>query len=59
MPVNATSPALNGLPSFHFTPDRVLMVSVLPPLDQVYPVPRRSKGAWLGFRVFQMNSGSL
>ena len=57
--VNATSLALNGLPSFHFTPERVVMVSVLPPFDQLYPVPRRSKGAWLGFRMFQMNSGSL
>src|SRR6185437_67976 len=33
--VKATSAALNGLPSLHFTPDRVVMARVLPPLDQV------------------------
>ena len=36
--VNATSLALNGLPSFHFTPDRMVRVRVLPPFDQLYPV---------------------
>src|SRR5713226_8402326 len=29
--VYATSAALNGLPSFHFTPCRMVRVSVLPP----------------------------
>src|ERR1700685_4786525 len=57
--VNATSLALNGLPSFHFTLERVVMVSVLPPFDQLYPIPRILNGASLGFRMFQMNSGSL
>jgi hypothetical protein len=27
--------------------------------DQLYAVPRTWKGGWLGFMVFQMNSGSL
>ena len=31
--VYATSLALNGLPSLHFTPDRVVIVSVSPPFD--------------------------
>jgi hypothetical protein len=31
--VNATSLALNGLPSLHFTPDLVVIVSVFPPFD--------------------------
>ncbi len=57
--VNATSLALNGLPSFHFTPERVVMVSVFPLFDQLYPVPRTWNGASCGFRMFQMNSGSL
>src|SRR5260370_7312731 len=38
--VNATSLALNGLPSFHFTPDRVGRATLFPPLDQLYPLPR-------------------
>ena len=33
--VKATSLAVNGLPSFHLTPERIGIVSVLPPLDQV------------------------
>ena len=57
--VNATSLALNGLPSFHFTPERVVMVRVFPLFDQLYAVPRTWKGGWLGLMVFQMNSGSL
>ena len=57
--VNATSLAVNALPSFHFTPDRVVMVSVLPPSDQLYAVPSTLNGACFGLRMFQMNSGSL
>ena len=57
--VNATSLAVNGLPSFHFTPDRVVRVSVLPLFDQLYPVARTWNGASCGLRMFQMNSGSL
>jgi len=30
--VNSTSSAVNGLPSVHFTPDRIVNVSVLFPL---------------------------
>src|SRR6516162_6881913 len=32
--VNATSAALNDWPSLHFTPDLVVRVSVLPPLEK-------------------------
>src|SRR6266487_6930074 len=58
--VKATSLALNALPSFHFTPDRIGRVSVLPPFDQLGgPEARNGIGAWVGFSVFQMYSGSL
>src|SRR5215471_12772558 len=56
--VNATSAALNGLPSLHFTPDLVVTVSVLPPLEKVYAVASIGTGAWLGLRMLKKNSGS-
>src|SRR6516162_3309384 len=50
--VNATSLALNGLPSFHFTPERIGMVTVLPPFDQVgVPEARIGMGASVGFTL--------
>src|SRR5579859_3270544 len=58
--VNATSLAENGLPSFHFTPARTGMVSVLPPLDQVgAPEASMGTGGWVGLTLFQMYNGSL
>ena len=36
--VNATSAALNAVPSFHFTPGRMVKVIDLPPLLQAYLV---------------------
>ncbi len=48
--VKATSVAVNGLPSLHFTPLRMGMVSVLPPLDQVAaPEASIGIGVWVGF----------
>ena len=47
--VKATSLAVNGLPSFHFTPERIGMVSVLPPSDQLgWPEASIGIGAWVG-----------
>ena len=49
--VNATSLALNGLPSFHLTPDRIGIVSVLPPLEKVgWPDARIGIPGCVGFR---------
>ena len=36
--VKATSAGVNGWPSFHFTPWRIVKVIDLPPLPQVYAV---------------------
>src|ERR1022692_1528524 len=57
--VYATSAALNGLPSFHFTPWRMVRLSVLPLFDQVYPVASMGTGASVEFSVLKMKSGSL
>ena len=57
--VNATSLALNALPSFHFTPERVVSVSVLPPFDQAAFVASIGIGACAELSVLKMNSGSL
>src|SRR6516164_2163226 len=56
--VKATSAALNGLPSLHLTPDRVVRVSVLPPSEKAYVVASIGTGAWLGLRMLKKNSGS-
>ncbi len=46
--VYATSLALNGWPSDHFTPSRVVMVSWVPLASQEYPVARIGAGfAWV------------
>jgi hypothetical protein len=42
--VYATSAAVNGVPSFHFTPCRMVKVIVLPPFDHAYFVA--SHGYW-------------
>src|SRR5215469_5426634 len=53
--VNATSLAVNGLPSFHFTPARTGIVTVLPPFDQVgAPEARIGMGAWVGLTLLKM-----
>ena len=57
--VYATSAALNGLPSFHFTPLRMVRVSVLPPLEKLSPVASMGMGAAAELSVLKMNSGSL
>src|SRR6516162_750015 len=56
--VNATSAALNGLPSLHLTPDRVVRVSVLPPSEKAYAVASIGTGAWPVLRMLKKNSGS-
>src|SRR6516162_412161 len=56
--VNATSAALNGWPSLHFIPGRVVRVSVLPPSEKAYAVASIGTGAWLGLRMLKKNSGS-
>src|SRR5207302_8056669 len=58
--VKATSLALNGFPSFHLTPARTGIVSVLPPLEKVgWPDASIGIPGSVGFRLFQMYSGSL
>ena len=57
--VDATSAAVNGLPSFLFTPLRMVSVSVLPPLEKLSPVASMGIGAWAELSVLKMNSGSL
>src|ERR1700722_414243 len=57
--VKATSAALNGLPSLHFTPGRVVIVSVLPSADQEYFSPSLGTGGSVGFCVSKTNSGWL
>ena len=53
--VKATSLAVNGLPSFHLTPERTGIVSVLPPLEKVgWPDASIGIPGWVGFRMFQM-----
>ena len=42
--VKATSDAVNGLPFDHVTPGRILKVTVLPPLLQVYAVASHGSG---------------
>ena len=57
--MNATSLALNALPSFHFTPERMVSVSVLPEFDQALAVASIGIGACAELSVLKMNSGSL
>src|SRR5579862_3693214 len=57
--VNATSAALKALPSLHFTPGRVVTVSVLPSGDQEYFSPSSGTGGSVGFCVSKTNSGWL
>src|SRR5579863_4125283 len=53
--VNATSLAVNALPSFHFTPERIGTVSVFPPLDQVgCPEARTGTGGSVGLTLLKM-----
>src|SRR5215469_776682 len=55
--VNATSAALNGLPSLHFTPSRVVIVMVLPSGDHEYFVASSGTGGSVGFCVLKTISG--
>ena len=44
--MNATSAGVSGLPLFHFTPWRIVKVSDVPPVPQLYEVA--SHGVYLG-----------